>query len=1010
MNRPNTKFICLIGVGRSGAGRLAAALTGGLLLLAGGPALAQTNTDVVYDDTLGAEWTPDEWRCSNPAERQVLVFDEHDVVKTGTNAIELRFTCSQGYGGLGMDRRLADWSQVFRMYPNQYRTVSFDFYCADDTTDTVANLLLTLDVGGSARILDYIQPALQPKEWRRVEIPLAECNPNREPFARLIFFNDSSTQHPHVYVDNIALTWAADTTPPVISAVNVTNIGWTTATLLFKTDEYARCALFLGTGGPLLPALTNDDFAVATVLVLSNLLPNTTYQFRIEASDHQVGGAPPNTSAFAGTFTTMATNILPVLGPVTVTNIHAESATIQWPTVLPADSTVEYGEGAYTATATHGAFTTNHVVTLVGLKPQTSYQYRVKVRDPYGNTAGYEANPPLTFTTTSPLEVALQADPATTGRPFTAMIRGVNMGGWWTFSYSNPYPNDSPKLRELTRLIKPGVLRHEGGLASNHIFWDRSNRQMYPNGWQGTNFSCRSAFNPPLDGTNYTSGGGSEVITGAYSVSYQADEIDNLAAFAHYVGADVMIEVNVNTADPAMWADMVHYANVEHNHGFRFWELGNELDLVHDNPAYFAPTEAFGQEYVDRYKRYYHALKAVDPTIRIMGPTTAGFQENSSVYTDFIDPLTQDGEVQAQQMLDLLSFHYYPRWNGSQPVTWSDMFAYGPTDYFRSRAFATAAVAPKRPLLDSRNLTHAGIAITEFNAIAADAPTLNNLNHANALYMADMLARLAAAGADMVCHWELFDATSGPNPDLFGLIDNTGSFMDVDGQGNLVLVRDTFQPNPVYYAYFLYAQLFGDQLVAGSSSAPDTVSLWASLDTANPGRVYALAVNLNDESVKATFGVNGLVPRQTRVWTLANPSFAAAQDKDAVAGGTSINGLQIDATSAATIIASAQAIVDSGLLLTNSSTPFSCLLPPFSATVFRMDTGAPAPQLTLTLTATNTVLLSWPSPATGFVLEQNSTLAGANWVPAPQPVVDDGTTRSVAVPVSGANLFFRLRK
>src|SRR5581483_244527 len=57
-----------------------------------------------------------------------------------------------------------------------------------------------------------------------------------------------------------------------------------------------------------------------------------------------------------------------------------------------------------------------------------------------------------------------------------------------------------------------------------------------------------------------------------------------------------------------------------------------------------------------------------------------------------------------------------------------------------------------------------------------------------------------------------------------------------------------------------------------------------------------------------------------------------------------------------------------------------------------------APLLTISLTATNTVLLSWPSPSSGFVLEQAPSLDPPDWSPTGLTPTDDGATRSVIVP------------
>jgi hypothetical protein len=71
-------------------------------------------------------------------------------------------------------------------------------------------------------------------------------------------------------------------------------------------------------------------------------------------------------------------------------------------------------------------------------------------------------------------------------------------------------------------------------------------------------------------------------------------------------------------------------------------------------------------------------------------------------------------------------------------------------------------------------------------------------------------------------------------------------------------------------------------------------------------------------------------------------------------------------------------------------------------------TGAPA--LTLTLTPTNTAKISWPSPSTGFSLQQNGSLSTANWVAPAESVTDDGTNTFIVVKPPLSNRFYRLVK
>jgi hypothetical protein len=80
----------------------------------------------------------------------------------------------------------------------------------------------------------------------------------------------------------------------------------------------------------------------------------------------------------------------------------------------------------------------------------------------------------------------------------------------------------------------------------------------------------------------------------------------------------------------------------------------------------------------------------------------------------------------------------------------------------------------------------------------------------------------------------------------------------------------------------------------------------------------------------------------------------------------------------------------------------------WSVTAAAQTAGAPA--LTVARTTAYTIVLSWPSSATGFVLQQNPKLAGASWSDAGLTPADDGTTKSVVVPSNVGTRFYRLKK
>ncbi|MBI3850316.1 MAG: hypothetical protein HY298_08515 [Verrucomicrobia bacterium] len=69
-----------------------------------------------------------------------------------------------------------------------------------------------------------------------------------------------------------------------------------------------------------------------------------------------------------------------------------------------------------------------------------------------------------------------------------------------------------------------------------------------------------------------------------------------------------------------------------------------------------------------------------------------------------------------------------------------------------------------------------------------------------------------------------------------------------------------------------------------------------------------------------------------------------------------------------------------------------------------------APLLTITRTTTNTVAVSWPSPSTGFTLQQNTNgLATVNWSNVVTTPSDDGTTKTVIVNPPTGDRFYRLK-
>jgi hypothetical protein len=79
-------------------------------------------------------------------------------------------------------------------------------------------------------------------------------------------------------------------------------------------------------------------------------------------------------------------------------------------------------------------------------------------------------------------------------------------------------------------------------------------------------------------------------------------------------------------------------------------------------------------------------------------------------------------------------------------------------------------------------------------------------------------------------------------------------------------------------------------------------------------------------------------------------------------------------------------------------------------TVYAVQTPG-APLLAITLTSTNTVVVFWPSPSTGFNLQQNTNnVAAANWSNIVSGIQDNGAIKYLIVNPPTGTRFYRLIK
>jgi hypothetical protein len=69
-----------------------------------------------------------------------------------------------------------------------------------------------------------------------------------------------------------------------------------------------------------------------------------------------------------------------------------------------------------------------------------------------------------------------------------------------------------------------------------------------------------------------------------------------------------------------------------------------------------------------------------------------------------------------------------------------------------------------------------------------------------------------------------------------------------------------------------------------------------------------------------------------------------------------------------------------------------------------------APRLRIFLTGTNTAVIAWPAPSTGFALQQNSNLITTNWITVPNATNVVGGENQVIISPPVGKQFYRLQK
>ena len=304
-------------------------------------------------------------------------------------------------------------------------------------------------------------------------------------------------------------------------------------------------------------------------------------------------------------------------------------------------------------------------------------------------------------------------------------------------------------------------------------------------------------------------------------------QIDMFIRTANMIGAEPSIHVRLENGTPEAAAELVRYTNLEKEYNVRYWYVGNEPNLFNDYT-----TDVF----IVQWRAIAEAMKAVDPTIILIGPDVSQYNgtpevtQRDAAGRDWLrEFLLANGDL-----IDIVSVHRYPFPRGNQSTTIEDL---------RQNTAEWDNILPSlRALIQETTGRDLPVAITEANShwSAAVQGEATADSHYNAIWWADALGKLIEDDAFMVGY---FDFQSGANRGGMGLL-------------------ATFEVRPTYYVYQIYQQFGQTRLL--SESSVEGVSIYAA--TREDGALTLIVINLLDDAQSVPLQIDNFTGSEAAVY------------------------------------------------------------------------------------------------------------------------------------------------
>ena len=264
-------------------------------------------------------------------------------------------------------------------------------------------------------------------------------------------------------------------------------------------------------------------------------------------------------------------------------------------------------------------------------------------------------------------------------------------------------------------------------------------------------------------------------------------------------------------------ADIVNYINIEKKRNIKFWSIGNEPD---NSYGY-----TFAEEVANYYKSFSSAMKAIDPSIKIIGPETSWYAES------IIHPLTDPGSPydltgknsSGRYYIDVLSFHTYPfnDLNKSRDAVITSLTESG--KFLDRLKDANSRIKHCNEIHGRVGSEALEVAVTEANVVYLNASNDNLYGvGANSFvggqFWAEMMGICMSQKVDFLNFWSIIEGNQ---------IANSLGYLD----------HDTGKRKPTYYHFQMIAKYFKGSYCSGETNQYPYIKAFGSKDINHIGVV-----------------------------------------------------------------------------------------------------------------------------------------------------------------------------